>query len=60
MSWASLLFAENHINPAHKSCHRGNKYVFELCLMSPTVVGSPLEGQRERERERMKRGGGMH
>lgn len=39
MTEGLLLFVENHINPAHMSCHWTDKYVLELHVMSPTVVG---------------------
>lgn len=31
-------------------CQWTNKYVLELCVMSPTVIGSSLGKVRERER----------
>lgn len=48
MTGALLLFVEKHINPAHMSCQLTDKYVLELCVMSPTVVGSSLGKVRER------------
>lgn len=41
-------FVRKHINPALKSCHWADKYVLELCVMSPTVVGSSLGKVKER------------
>lgn len=49
MNKVLLLFVRKHINPALKSCHWADKYVLELCVMSPTVVGSSLGKVRERE-----------
>lgn len=48
-----LLFAEKQINPVHMSCQLANKYVLELCVMNPTVIGSTLGKVRER-REKSK------
>lgn len=48
MNKVLLLFVRKYINPVLTSCHRVDKYVLELRVMSPTVVGSSLGKVRER------------